>query len=143
MENLSFGQQVRRNAVALLSLSVALSALFYNTWRNELTEKNRNIRVAEFEMIKYLGEVQQIVDYAHFRKDAQRGDLTMGLSRMLMIRDLAALTPKPVEDSAEKLLATWRDNGEKLGTSLEAASTLSEEILNTRRVVLESLRSLK
>jgi hypothetical protein len=143
MDNPTFGQQVRRNSVALLSLTVALSALFYNTWRNELTEKNRNIRVAEFEMIKYLGELQQIVDYAHFRKDQQRGDITMGLSRTLLIRDLAALTPKPVEDSAEKLLASWRDNGEKLPTSLDAASALSEEILNTRRAVLESLRSLK
>jgi hypothetical protein len=143
MENLSFGQQVRRNSVALLSLTVALSALFYNTYRNELTEKNRNIRVAEFEMVRYLGEVQTIVDYAHFRKDQQRGDVTMGLSRVLLIRDLAALTPKPVEDSADKLLAAWREHGDKLGTSLEAASAMSEEILNTRRVVLESLRGLK
>jgi len=45
------GQQVRSNAVALISLAVALTALSYNTWRNERTEHNRNIRVAAFEVL--------------------------------------------------------------------------------------------
>ena len=143
MENVSLAQQIRRNSLALLSLMVALSALFYNTWRNEHSERNRNVRTAEFEMLKNLGELQQIIDFAHFRKDAQRGDLTMGLSRVLLIHDLAALTPQPVNDSAEKLMAAWRNNGDKLSSSLDAASTLSEEVLLTRRSVLESLRSLK
>jgi len=142
METSHFGQQVRRNSLALLSLLVALSALFYNTWRNESTEHNRNIRVAEFEMLKYLGEVQQVIDYAHFRKDPQRGDLTMGLGRVLLIHDLSMLAPKPVEEAADRLLAAWRTHGEEIGSSLEAASTLSEEVLNARRTVLASLASL-
>ncbi|HEY8100485.1 MAG TPA: hypothetical protein VIF82_06995 [Burkholderiaceae bacterium] len=143
MENNSFASQIRRNIVALLSLTVAVTALFYNTWRNESTEKNRNIRVAEFEILKNLGELQQIIDFAHFRKDQQRGDLTIGLNRVLLIHDLAALAPKPVEDASDKLLAVWRMNDEKLNTSLDAASALSEQVLVTRRIVLESLRSLK
>lgn len=142
-DNTGFASQLRRNSLALLSLMVALSALFYNTWRNEQTERNRNIRVAEFEMLKNLGELQQIIDYAHFRKDQQRGDLTQGLSRVLLIKDLAALTPQPVADSAEKLMTAWRENGDKLSTSFDAASALSEEVLLARRAVLESLRSLK
>lgn len=142
-ENTGFASQLRRNSLALLSLTVALSALFYNTWRNEQTERNRNIRVAEFEMLKNLGELQQIIDYAHFRKDQQRGDLTQGLSRVLLIKDLAALTPQPVADSADKLMTAWRVNGDNLATSFDAASALSEEVLLARRAVLESLRSLK
>ncbi|MBF8293263.1 MAG: hypothetical protein HW392_2090 [Steroidobacteraceae bacterium] len=39
-------EQLRNNLVALISLVIALSALGYNTWRNELTERNRNIRAA-------------------------------------------------------------------------------------------------
>jgi len=39
-------EQIRNNMVALISLLIALSALGYNTWRNELTERNRNIRDA-------------------------------------------------------------------------------------------------
>ncbi len=143
MENSTFIHQLRRNSLALLSLLVALSALSYNTWRNESTEKNRNIRAAEFEMLKNLGELQQIIDYAHFRHDQQRGDVTSGLSRILLIHDLSMLTPKPVADSAETLLASWRVNGDKLESSLEAASALSEQVLQTRRIVLDSLRGLR
>lgn len=39
-------EQIRNNAVALISLVVALAALGYNTWRNERTEANRNLRAA-------------------------------------------------------------------------------------------------
>jgi hypothetical protein len=42
-------QQLRNNAVALISLVVALGSLGYNTWRNERTEYNHNIRTATFE----------------------------------------------------------------------------------------------
>ena len=58
------GQQLRSNAVALISLAVALTALGYNTWRNERTEHNRNIRVAAFEVLTQLGELQVVVNSA-------------------------------------------------------------------------------
>ena len=143
MSENSLFQQWRRNSISICSLVVALSALGYNSWRNESTEHNRNIRAAEFEMLKHLGEVQQIIDYAHLRKDAQRGDLTQGLSRVLLIRDLGTLTPRPVDECTEKLLASWVKNGDQLATSQEAAATLSEDVLLTRRAVLASLQSLK
>jgi hypothetical protein len=44
-------EQILGNALAVISLCVALSALGYNTWRNELTEHKRNIRQAGFEML--------------------------------------------------------------------------------------------
>ncbi len=142
-ESSSLFQQWRRNSLALCSLAVALSALGYNSWRNESTERNRNIRAAEFEMLKHLGEVQQIIDYAHLRHDMQRGDLTMGLSRVLLIRDLGTLTPVPVEAASEKLLASWVKNGEQLGTSNDAFGALSEDVLAARRSVLASLKGLR
>lgn len=142
-EKNGFFQQVRRNHLALLSLLVALSALFYNTWRNESTEANRNVRAAEFEMLKSLAELQQVIDYAHFRMDRQRGDPTRALTLVLQINDLGSLAPLPVKNASESLLAAWRKHGDRLADSLDAASALSEEVLTTRRTVLESLRSLK
>ncbi len=138
-----FWQQVRKNSLSLLSLMVALSALSYNTWRNEATEKNRNIRAAEFEMLRYLVEVQQIIDYAALRQDQQKGDLTQGLNRVLLIRDLASLTPAPVEQAAEKLRAEWVAHSDKLSNNREVAGNLSEQVWHARQSVLESLRSLK
>ena len=143
MENSSFMQQIRRNLLALLSLLVALTALSYNTWRNESSEKHRNIRAAEFEMLKELSELQQTIDYAYLRQDLQHGDLARGLGLVLFIHDLAELTPEPVAVSADALLKAWNLDSEKLTSSKDAGAALSEQVLNTRRAVLESLRGLK
>ena len=40
MKKITFRQQLQRNAVALISLTVAISSFAYNSWRNELTEQN-------------------------------------------------------------------------------------------------------
>ena len=44
-------KQLQKNSLSLISLFVAFSALSYNTWRNEQTEYNRNIRSAGFEVL--------------------------------------------------------------------------------------------
>jgi hypothetical protein len=139
----TFWRQIQKNSLSILSLLVALSALSYNTWRNEATEKNRNIRAAEFEMLRHLVDVQQIIDYAHLRQDQQKGDLTQGLNRVLLVHDLSTLTPKNVEQAAEKLRAQWVAHSDKLSSNREVASNLSEEVWQARQAVLESLRSLK
>src|SRR5439155_9354534 len=55
----SLRQQLRDNAVALISLVVALGSLAYNTWRNERTEHNRNVRTAAFELLTRVAELER------------------------------------------------------------------------------------
>jgi hypothetical protein len=136
-------EQIKRNVLALMSLLVALTALFYNTWRNEASERHRNIRAAEFEMLKELSELQQTVDYVYLRQDVQRGDPAKALGHVLFIHDLATLTPPPVVKAADDLRDAWNRDGEKLASSKDAGAELSEQVLATRRAVLESLGSLK
>ncbi len=57
---------------------VALTGMGYNTWRNEKTEINHNVRAAAFETLKNLGEAQTIVEYAHFKKDRTRATRCRG-----------------------------------------------------------------
>ena len=52
-------EQLRRNAVALISLVVAITSLGYNTWRNEASEHNRNQRLVAVEMLVQLGSLYQ------------------------------------------------------------------------------------
>ena len=92
----SFRQQVRRNLVAIISLVLALLSLSYNTWRNEVTEYNRNIRQAGFEILVTLGEVHQIVFFRHYDQDEVRGNPRLGWARVLLVADLAAIMPPPV-----------------------------------------------
>ncbi len=143
MENISIVQQIRKNFIAILSLLVAITALSYNTWRNEHTEKNRNIRVAAFEILKSLGELQLVVDYAHFRKDHNHGDPTIGWGKVLFIKDLAQLVPSPIPEATERLQATWRDNWEKLETDNQSVQQISEEIFRVREEIVKVLMALQ
>jgi hypothetical protein len=143
MEKNGLMRQIHHDLLAIVSLVIAIIALSYNTWRDEASEQHRNIRAAEFEMLKELSELQEIIDYAYLRQDAQHGDLGKGLSHVLFICDLATLTPEPVNKSAQSLQQAWNHDNEKLMTSKEAGAELSEQVLITRRAVLESLRELK
>lgn len=138
----SFTDQIRRNSVALISLVVALSSLAYNTWRNEQTESNRNIRVAGIELLLKLGELEKVVFFAHYDKDREAGNPRSGWAFALTIRDLGSLTLEPARSSTAALVRVWQENWSGLGTSEQSASRISESIDATRRDVLRVLAEL-
>ncbi len=136
-------EQFRNNMVALISLVIALSALGYNTWRNERTERNRNIRAAGFELLTEIGSLQQIIFYAHFAEGDQRGDPRMGWADMLTINDLAALMPATVVRDAGELRTVWEADAAGLAENDEAYDRIDGAIDTLRQTTLESLRALK
>jgi hypothetical protein len=139
----SFTDQIRRNSVALISLAVALSSLAYNTWRNEQTEYNRNIRVAGIELLLKLGELEKVVFFAHYDKDKQEGNPRSGWAHALTVRDLGALTPEPARSSTVTLVDVWDSDWRGLGrASDDAADMISESIDQPRNDVLRVLAEL-
>ena len=52
--------------MALISLATAIVGISYNTWRDHQNEINDNMRNAAFVVLSDLGELQTIVNYAHF-----------------------------------------------------------------------------
>jgi hypothetical protein len=136
-------RQLRDNGVALISLVVALSALGYNTWRNELTERNRNIRVAGIELLGEIGSLQQIIFYARYVPDDARGELRMGWADVLTIHDLAALMPAEVEREAGLLRDAWAADSDELVESDAAFRRIDTAIDAVRQATLASLRSLR
>jgi len=139
----SFRQQVRRNLVAIISLVLALLSLSYNTWRNEATEHNRNIRQAGFEILVTLGEVHQIVFFRHYDQDEVRGNPRLGWAKVLLIDDLAAIMPPPVAVAAESLTAIWRADWAALGKDEQAVQRVSRAVDEVRNATLESLSVLR
>ena len=140
----SFVSQVRRNAVALISLIVAVSSLSYNTWRNEKTESNRNHRVAAFEVLMKLGELEQVVFLHHYDRDvADRGNPRVGWSYVLTIRDLTGLLPPPLPEEGENLVGVWGSNWETLETDKVSLDAILATIEVTRADMLELLHSLE
>ena len=69
---MELASHLRQHMLSIISLVVALNALSYNTYRNELTEVYRNIRYADFELLKELSQLQLLIDYAHYDKDANK-----------------------------------------------------------------------
>lgn len=135
-------RQLRDNSIAIVSLVIALSALGYNTWRNERTERNRNIRVAGIELLNEIGSLQQIIFYAHFAEGDQRGDPRMGWADVLTINDLAALMPVIVTREASDLKTVWEDDSAGLLEDGDAYRRIDGAIDELRQATLESLRAL-
>jgi hypothetical protein len=138
----SLGDQLSRHSVALISLIVALTALAYNTWRNEKTEENRNIRTAGIELLLKLGELEQVVFLSHYDADQVRGSPRIGWAYALTIRDLGRLVPDPVTGSSRELLDVWQANWTGLGTDEAAVTRISSGIDRARDDVLEVLAAL-
>jgi len=138
----SIRDQLRRNTVALISLVVALVGLTYNTWRNELTEHNRNLRAAGFEMILTVGELQQIVFFSHYDQDQYRGNPRAGWTRVLLLDDLSEIMPDHVEVATDDLRATWDEDWAALGSEAEAETRITAAIDRVRDETLEALADL-
>ena len=137
-------EQLRNNAVALISLFVALSSLGYNTWRNEHTEHNRNTRTAAFEILTKLAEFERVVFLAHYDKDRAMGNPRVGWTYVIVIHDLSEVVPGSIEPKAGELRAIWKENWEGLGSDDDTAiDRIEAGIEGLRAATLDTLRSLR
>lgn len=154
----SIRRQILDNSVALVSLVVALSALGYNTWRNETTEAQRNVRHASFSVLESLGALQQVVDYRYYYLPFEGGGRVEGESRVrgfghvAMIRDLMMLMPPPAPAAGDALQAAWNkgfnalddlESGDRhTDAAIRSERELTERIEQARAAVLEVLAGL-
>lgn len=135
--------QVRSNVVALISLTLAISSLSYTTWRNELTEENRNYRTASFEILLKLGELQQLVFHSHYDTDYGLGNPRTGWAYVITIRDLAMVLPAPMPEVTDQLVSVWAENWEGLGKDKNSVELIGEAIDESRRSILGLLQGLQ
>ncbi len=144
MNQQSIREQFRRNAVALISLFIAVTGLLYNTWRNEHSEYNRNQRWASFEMLLRLGELQEFVFLSYYDEtQVDASDFRRGWVKVLTIRDLSTVLDNPMSISAITLHATWGENWEGLQRRDKASKeAIDAAIASLRADTLMTLRDL-
>ncbi len=144
MNQQSIREQFRRNAVALISLFIAVTGLLYNTWRNEHSEYNRNQRWASFEMLLRLGELQEFVFLSYYDEtQVDASDFRRGWAKVLTIRDLSTVLDKPISTTAITLHATWGENWEGLQRRDKASKEAIDAAIASLRVdTLVTLRDL-
>ncbi len=151
-------QQIRGNSVALISLMTAVIALSYNTWRNETTESQRNIRQASFQVLESLGDLQEVADYRYYYfpfegGQSGEGELRLrGYGSVTMVRDLMNLMPPPAPVASDKLFRLWNEHVNALteldraGHHTEKAKTAEKElataIKQARAAVIHVLKKL-
>lgn len=141
----TIAEQLRHNTVALVSLFVAFAALGYNTWRNEITEFNRNQRAAGFEILTELAALQLTADLLHYgsEEDGETDSPIRGWARVLLIRDLSRIMSPHCTTAADELHAAWQSNWSGLGEGESATEAITAAIEKMRRVVLVELRALE
>ena len=142
-KRLDFKEQLRRNAVALISLVVAITSLSYNTWRNEASEHNRNQRLVSIEVLRNLGELQQVVFHLHYDQDVDMMiNPRTGWAIVLTVKDLAMVLEAPLPDAAENLRSVWDDHWQGLGRDDASVAAIVAALEATRDEVHGLLRSL-
>lgn len=151
-------EQFRNNAVALISLVVAVGSLGYNTWRNETTEEQRNVRHAAFRVLESLGELQEVVDTRYYYLPFEEGVYPEGETRIrgfgtvTMVRDLMGLMPRPGPEVGHDLHRQWLEDfvdlheldaeGRHTAEAIRAEQHLTEAIRTTRATILDVLARL-
>ncbi|MGQ0443124.1 MAG: hypothetical protein ACT4OH_06715 [Methylophilaceae bacterium] len=138
-----FVDQLKLNSVAIVSLFTAIFGFSYNTWVNHQNETNQNMRLASFEVLTNLGELQTVVNYAHFSDDKSRGHPIDGWKHVTMVRDLSRLlTPKAAKEGFA-LYAEWDQDWESLETDEQVEARISAQIAKTRQAVLSTIDELE
>ena len=137
-------EQLRTNAVAIISLIVALSGLGYNTWRNESTESNKNIREAGFFMMQELTELQEVVLYARFDRDDDRGDIKSGWSHVLAVKDISYAMPEPVQQDAIALSVAWQQNVQGIASHQDQSYQQIDLAIDTiKKQIVDAINELE
>ncbi len=143
MKNKSLKQQFDQHFVAILSLFIAVVALTYTTWREEVTEHNRNTRVAAFEVLKNLGQLQIIVNQTIYQNKKTDSTAFLGWGHIAIIGDMGSLLPSPIPEKTSKLVTVWSNTWQKLSNDEAAQDSLTYEIDSCRKAILEIIESLR
>ncbi len=139
----SIREQLRRNAVALISLAIAVTSLGYNTWRNEASENNRNQRLVSIQVLLMLGDLQLLTMDRHYGNQInERAVSRAAWAKVLTIRDIAQVADGAVPEATRDLYETWNSDYDKLGSKDEAKDRIIDAIEQVRRDTHDVLKSL-
>lgn len=140
---LNIQQQLKQHTVALISLVTALSGLLYNNWRDHQNELNHTMRNAAFEVLKDLGELQTIVNYAHYDEDAARGNPIEGWKYAVQVRDLSHLLSPDSQFQGTQLYQVWQHDWSTLSNDIASEQRISQQIATTRTAVLQTINAIE
>lgn len=139
-----FRASLRQNVLAMISLGVALFGLGYNTWRNETTERHRNVRQSAFFLLSTLGELQQLADTRFYGLEHSESNRIAIWGRVTLARDISGLVSRESAARADVLFTTWAAQAEAFDHGdAQAEKAVAEAVRAARVQVLADLRALR
>jgi hypothetical protein len=139
-----FRDQLRTNWLAIFSLAIALFGLGYNTFRNETTERQRNVREAGFIVLDALGELQQLADTRFFGNVRSESNRIAIWGRVTLVKDIAGLVSNEAQSDADTLFQVWSSHASDFDAGkIEAEKALTDATREVRAQVLNDLHALK
>lgn len=135
--------QIQNNLLAIISLTVAITALGYTTYRNELTEQNRNIRRAGFEILRELNKLQLLIDLAYYDKNKLQGNPIQGWNHILYIRDMSFIVSDPIVARSKKLNQVWSLHWNKVRRSESSNKVVTSAINGFRTDLRSTIQNLR
>lgn len=138
---MKLSDQFRFHSVAIISLFTAIIGVSFNVLQTSHIEENATRRDATFESLLALGELQEIVHFAHFRLDGEAGDPIVGWSKVLLVNDLAMLLQPENSEHCRQLKVIWQAHFDSLD-EVESELAVSEGIRLAREEVLTVLQTL-
>jgi hypothetical protein len=132
-------KQLLKHSVAVVSLITAIVGLSYNSWQANQNEVNQNMRIAAFEVLKNLGELQTVINYAHYSEDTVRGNPIEGWKHVTMVRDLSHLLKPSAKRESQHLYDAWEKDWERIDDNKQTEQQISQQIAKTREAVLSTI----
>lgn len=133
---------LKQQWVGVVSILIATTALMSAQWRSEITEENRTLRYASFEVLRELGALQQLVDQGHYGEQKPQDIHIHGWNHVLLIQDFSLLLSQPVQQQASELTEQWQQHWPTLIESPQSNQVLSKQIKHTRMAVTDLVKSL-
>ncbi|TQV75187.1 hypothetical protein FLL45_09620 [Aliikangiella marina] len=118
--------QFEKNLLAIISLAVAIVALSYNSWRNELSEDNRNIREAGFEVMREAAKLQAYIDTKTYTDKDNSDEAIAGWVSINLIVSLSELISVDIQSEAINLKTVWTENWSGLNEDKAANQKITQ-----------------
>ncbi len=118
----SFFAPVRKNLIAYVSLFIAVSGLLYNTWRNETSETQRNLRSASFFAIEHLADFQSLINDIVYSDGCQSGNDIAAWGHIKALETLAGVLPESTRGQIAELGIRWASHASELCPCSERAT---------------------
>ncbi len=135
-------KQLQQNILAILSILIAVTALSYNSWRNEKSEENRNFRTAGFEIMRESAHLQYIIDTSTYASSEDSTGAINGWVKVNLILALSELMTPEIKQQAKNLKRVWTDNWQLLDTDNHANKRIWQANQRLIKKVNQYLKSL-